>query len=205
MKKYLFIITGVAFLAVCFSCKDKGNDDINTAIEHHKEAMSIYYDTQNKELEKDIKRDSIFFGVHFKMTSAKFFEHCHGMLKKGIFNGNYNNEVIVELDKGFKKKVRLVFYPKFDQPFIQSLRARFSYKNSSVFNRKDEGSTVLLAELKKVMIDWYGGNPFIEIPPKNAFERPTYVKIDGNREITLREDASLKEVIAIYTDLKPLF
>lgn len=203
MKKEVLKIVAVTFLVLGFSCK--GKEDKNTPLKRHQEAILAYHDLQERELATEVISDSVFFGVHLKMTSANFFEHCQGMLEKGIFNGNYNNEVIVALDEGFKKKVKLVFYPKFNKPFIESVQARFSYMNSSVFNRGEEGSRVLLEELKKVMLQWYGGNPFIEIPPKNAFDRPIHVKIDGNREITLKEDGSLKEVIAIYTDLKPLF
>lgn len=196
-------IVAVTFLVLVFSCK--GKEDKNTPLKRHQEAILAYHDLQERELATEVMADSVFYGVHLKMTSTNFFEHCQGMLEKGIFDGNYNNEVIVALDKGFKKKVKLVFYPKFNKPFIESVQARFSYMNSSVFNRKEEGSAVLMEELKKVLLQWYGGNPFIAIPPKNAFDRPIYVKIDGNREITLKEDGSLKEVIAIYTDLKPLF
>lgn len=203
MQKEVFKIVAVIFLVMVFSCM--GKEDMDTPLKRHQEAVLAYHNLQERELGTEHLADSVFFGVHLKMTSANFYEHCQGMLEKGIFNGNYNNEVIVALDKGFKKKVRLVFYPKFNKPFIESVQARFSYMNSSVFNRKEEGSTALIKELKKVMLHWYGGNPFIEIPPKNAFDRPIHVKIDGNREITLKEDGSLKEVIAIYTDLKPLF
>ncbi|WP_421801345.1 hypothetical protein [Flagellimonas sp.] len=203
MQKEVLKIVAVTFLVLVFSCK--GKEDKNTPLKRHQEAILAYHDLQERELATEVMADSVFYGVHLKMTSTNFFEHCQGMLEKGIFDGNYNNEVIVALDKGFKKKVKLVFYPKFNKPFIESVQARFSYMNSSVFNRKEEGSAVLMEELKKVLLQWYGGNPFIAIPPKNAFDRPIYVKIDGNREITLKEDGSLKEVIAIYTDLKPLF
>lgn len=203
MQKEVLKIVAVTFLVLGFSCK--GKEDKNTPLKRHQEAILAYHDLQERELATEVMADSVFYGVHLKMTSTNFFEHCQGMLEKGIFDGNYNNEVIVALDKGFKKKVKLVFYPKFNKPFIESVQARFSYMNSSVFNRKEEGSAVLMEELKKVLLQWYGGNPFIAIPPKNAFDRPIYVKIDGNREITLKEDGSLKEVIAIYTDLKPLF
>jgi hypothetical protein len=203
VQKEVLKIVAVTFLVLVFSCK--GKEDKNTPLKRHQEAILAYHDLQERELATEVMADSVFYGVHLKMTSTNFFEHCQGMLEKGIFDGNYNNEVIVALDKGFKKKVKLVFYPKFNKPFIESVQARFSYMNSSVFNRKEEGSAVLMEELKKVLLQWYGGNPFIAIPPKNAFDRPIYVKIDGNREITLKEDGSLKEVIAIYTDLKPLF
>ncbi|MHA7831666.1 MAG: hypothetical protein ACX93O_11250 [Flagellimonas sp.] len=201
MQRKILKIIVVVFLVLGYSCKE-GKE---TPLKRHQEAILAYHDLQKRELATEVMADSVFYGVHLKMTSANFFEHCQGMLEKGIFNGNYNNEVIVALDKGFKKKVRLVFYPKFNKPFIESVQARFSYMNSSVFNRNDEGSTALIKELKKVMLQWYGGNPFIEIPPKNGFDRPIHVKIDGNREITLKEDGSLKEVIAVYRDLKPLF
>lgn len=182
-----------------------GVETINEkALKDYRTGLRSYLKILQKEIEREEEFDSLFFGVRFKMTANMFYDHCNEMHKQGIFDGNYNHEVIVDLTEGFKRPVNLIFYPRFNEPFIELVSARFTYTNASVFN-KAHGSGILIKELVREMMKWYGGRDFIRMPPKNHFDMPSYVKLDGNRKITLMQNESLTEVVAIYEDLKPLY
>ena len=187
---------------VVIGCKQKTAKEM--LLETHEEGIKIYEKLLQEETQKEEVYDSLFYGVRFKMTQNSFYIHCNEMHKKGVFTGNYNYQVVVKLTEGFHKPVNLTFYPRFNKPFVEYMVTEFVYDNASVFSKEDF-SDKLIKEIKKEMMKWYGGNKFIELPSKYAYSRPTYVKIDGNRKITLEEDDTRTSVAAIFEDLKPLY
>jgi|GEM_PF-4385338 len=192
----------ICCVTIAFGCQEKPKNSF--AQNAHEESMRTFLVAMEKEKNRAEQFDSLFYGIHFKMTLPQFHGHCNAMYKKGLFDGNNNYEVIINLKKGFEKPVDLIFSPTFDEPFIKLLKVRFSYTNSSVFDQKT-GSDVLIEELLEEMMEWYGGSDFLEISPKYPYEKPYYIKLDGNRKITLKEGDSYREVIALYEDLKPLY
>ncbi len=204
MYKYTIIdfVFIICLFVVGSRCSEKTEQE--KTLHAYEKGFNEYLQVLEEESQREETFDSLIFGVHFKMTQNMFYAYCHDMHLKGIFNGTSNYQVVVRLTEGFKRPVDLIFFPRFDKPFIEFLQARFGYASASAFN-KDHGSGVLIEEVIREMMKWYGGRDFVKIPPQYSFGKPYYIKIDGNRKITLRENDSLTEVVAIYEDLKPLY
>lgn len=174
------------------------------ALMAYEQGLVSYADALEEELQREEMFDSLFHGIRFKMTQNTFFDYVQKKHLEGLFTANSSFEIVIDISEGFKRPVNFVFYPKFNKPFIELIPARFSYVNVNLFD-KNYGSGVLIQEVAREMMKWYRGRNFIEIPPRNLFERPSLIKIDGNRKIVLKENESQTEVIAIYYDLKPLY
>lgn len=167
------------------------------------ESNMAYQNLLKREDQKNEKVDSIFFGLYFKMTTKSFYEYCNKMFKKGIFNGSYDYQVVVELKNPFSRPIILKFYPTFEKPFISKMLCLFRYKEMNVYKNTDRAD-FLMKELLPVMMKWYRGNEFIEIPSAIPLKGPKYIKVDANRKITLSESGDGTGVEAIFEDLKPL-
>jgi hypothetical protein len=170
---------------------------------HDENENPTYQNLLKKESGKNEQVDSIFYGIYLKMTANSFYEHCNKMFKKGIFYGSYDYQVVVNLKEPFKRPVILRFYPTFDKPFISKLLCSFIYKGASLYKKLDRAN-VLMKELVPIMMIWYGGNEFIEIPSGHPLKGPKYIKVDANRKITLSENDNGTNVEAIFEDIKPL-
>lgn len=168
------------------------------------EAQKVYAALVDREALKNEQADSIFYGIYFKMTKNSFFHHCNEMFRKGIFKGSYDYQVVVDLPDKFTKNVTLKFYPTFEKPFISKLQCRFQYEGANLYH-KDERADALARELVPVLMKWYGGNAFIEMPSQHPLKGPEYVKVDANRKIKLSESDNGIEVEAVFEDLKPLY
>src|SRR5205085_8442160 len=130
--------------------------------------------------------DSIFYGIYFRMSAHDFYDHCSKMYKQGLFSGGYDMQVVVKLNDPFKRPVKLTFYPAFEKPFISRVKCHFGYVNANIFNKADR-SGVLMKELIPVLMSWYGGNAFLEMPSGNPLKGPRYIKVDSNRKIDVSE------------------
>lgn len=162
-----------------------------------------YENLLKKESKRNDRIDSIFYGVYFKMSATEFYDHCNRMFKKGIFYGGYDMQVVVTLYKPFKRQVKLVFYPTFDKAIISKLKSHFCYTDANIFNKADRAG-VLMKELIPILISWYGGNEFIEMPSDNPLKGPAYVKLDANRKISVAENDNGTDVDVVFEDLKLL-
>ncbi len=168
------------------------------------EAQKTYLKLVAQEMSKNEEVDSIFYGIYLKMTKNSFYHHCNEMFKKGIFKGSFDYQVLIDLTEKFSKPVILKFYPTFEKPFISKLQCRFQYVGANLYNKADRAD-VLAKELLPVLMDMYGGNPFIEMPSQHPLKGPEYIKIDANRKIKLSESDNGIEVEAVFEDLKPLY
>lgn len=164
--------------------------------------MDQYNRLAKKELASNKKVDSIFFGIHFGMTQKKFFGHCWEMNKKGIFtdgnDGRGNMTVLYKLHKELKYPASLNFYPDFNDSTIWRMRANFQYDGWGPWT-KHMAADSLLPDVLSLYKKWYSdGNSFIQINDKTR--GILYVKVDGNRRITIGkyDDVLVK---AEYTDM----
>jgi len=149
--------------------------------------MDKYSSLVKKELASNKRVDSIFFGFHFGMTQKKFFMHCWEMNKKGIFTDGYdgrgNMNVLYKLGKELKYPASMNFYPDFNDSTIWRMRVNFQYDGWGPWN-KHMAADSLLPDVFKMYKNWYGdGNSFIQINDKTR--GILYVKVDGNRRITI--------------------
>ena len=56
-----------------------------------------YDDILERELAKDVRYDSLFYGIHFNMTTPAFLAHCFEMNQQKIFfQYGVGSEVIVK-------------------------------------------------------------------------------------------------------------
>ncbi len=164
------------------------------------EGLAKYDALQKKELSSGKRVDSIFFGMYFGMTSKQFFTYCWEMNKKGIFTDGENNMyVLYKLNNNeLKYSASMNFYPDFYKNKIYKMRVSFQYNGWSPWNKQLYADN-LMPNVLALYKTWYReGNPFIQINDK---EKGTiYVKVDGNRRITIGRYDDLK-VKVDYTDL----
>ena len=155
---------------------------------------------KRKELASGQRMDSLFLGIYLGMTSKQFYGHCWEMNKKGLFTDSENNTaVLYKLNNHeLNYSAYMNFYPEFHQNKVYKMGVSFQYDAWAPWN-KHLSSDSLYAEVVKLYHKWYsGGNPFIKITDE---EKGTiYVKVDGNRRITIGKYNELY-VKVDYTDL----
>lgn len=159
---------------------------------------SGYASLVKKELSKGTRNDSLFMGIYLGMPSKSFYDHCWAMNKQGIFtNGLMNNTVLYSMEKELKYPANMDFYPDFYEGKISVMKVAYDYKAWAPWN-KTQYSDSLIFDVLNLYRKWYPGNDFITITNKE--KGIIYVKVDGNRRITVgRYDDKLVKVD--YTDL----
>ena len=181
--------SGIIILFMLMACsEDRGMDKYNNLVK--------------KELAGNKRVDSIFFGIHFGMTQKNFFAHCWEMNKKGIFtDGNDsrgNMNVLYKLGKELKYQASMNFYPDFNDSTIWKMRVIIQYDGWVPWN-KNLGADSLLPDVLSMYKKWYSdGNSFIQINDKKR--GILYVKVDGNRRITIGKYDDVLVKIE-YTDM----
>lgn len=150
-------------------------------------SMNEYSSLVKKELAGNKRADSIFFGIHFGMTQKDFFKHCWEMNKKGIFtdgnDGAGSMYVLYKLEKELKYPASMNFYPDFNDSIISKMRVSISYNGWAPWNKHLYADS-LLPDVLALYKKWYSdGNSFIQLHDK--VKGTIYVKVDGNRRITI--------------------
>lgn len=165
-----------------------------------KTGYKLYESLKKKELAKGQRVDSLFLGIRLGMSSKQFYGYCWEMNKKGLFtDGESNTAVLYQLNKHeLNYSASMNFYPEFHQDKIYKMGVSFQYDAWAPWN-SHLSSDSLYADVVKLYKKWYSiGNPFIEISDK---EKGTiYVKVDGNRRITIGKYNEFY-VKVDYTDL----
>jgi hypothetical protein len=156
------------------------------------------YDKQlREELSSGIRYDSLFMGLYLGMPEKDFYIHCWKLNKKGLVRqGASNTTVMYQIKEELNFPGQMDFYPRFNQGKIFEMPVRFQYNGWAPWNKK------LSAErLQEDVVDWYEqvyGKGFIRV--RHPEWGLAYVKLDGNRRITiLREDNM--HVWAVFTDM----
>ena len=182
--KILFSI--LLLSAVIAGCNRSGIDEYNYL--------------KSKELSSGKRVDSLFFGIYFGMTSKQFFSHCWEMNKKGVFtDGQNNTAVLYKLNHNeLEHDASMNFYPDFRDNKIYKMQVSFQYNAWAPWNKQLFADT-LMNDVVKLYSKWYsGGNPFIKIDDEK--KGSIYVKVDGNRRITIGRYDDM-QVKVDYTDL----
>ncbi|MEO6546440.1 MAG: hypothetical protein ABIN94_00510 [Ferruginibacter sp.] len=165
-------------------------------------SIDRYNKLEKKELASGKRADSIFFGISLGMPQKKFFLYCWEMNKKGIFSDGADDRgvmcVLYKLDTQLHTPATMNFYPEFNDSAIWKMRSTFQYKGWAPWN-KHLGADSLLPDVLSMYKKWYSyGNPFIEITDEKKGVK--YVKVDGNRRITIKKTDDVI-VEANYTDM----
>jgi hypothetical protein len=149
------------------------------------------------ELASGVRYDSLFLGLYFGMPEKVFYVHCWNLNHKGLLKqGETNTTAEYQLKDELKYPALMDFYPKFNQGKISEMPVTFKYKGWAPWN-KNLSSVNLQNEVLKWYEKIYGGG-FIMV--KHHSHGKAYVKIDGNRRITIFVGDDL-HVWAVFTDM----
>lgn len=155
------------------------------------EIESEYSKLLKKELKSGKSFNDLVLGLKIGQTKDDFFEICAELNKKKLITSGARNlypEYILypkdSVENG--KKIRMSFMGIFDNDRImKGMDIRFNYY-SWIAWREEYNSDNLINEIKDTLQLWYPGNNFIEIDLKlDSKNNLAYVKIDGNRQITM--------------------
>ncbi len=149
------------------------------------------------ELESGVRNDSLFMGIYFGMEKKEFYKHCWELNKKGLIKQGPKNTTV---ERAMKDELRfpatMYFYPKFFDEKIYEMPVSFVYNGWAPWNKKLSAGKLQLDVLKWIEKNY--GNGFIKVKhPKHGM---AYVKIDGNRRITLFKGQNMY-VWVIFTDM----
>ena len=161
---------------------------------------SRYENRMKKELASGIRYDSLFMGMHLGMTDKDFYTLCWELNREGVIRQSHNN-TSVEYDPGDRldHPSTMTFYPKFAEGKIVEMPIQFSYDGWAPWN-KELSSGHLVEDIR----DWYEdeyGKGFIAVT--HPVRGKAFVKIDGNRRITIYQEDDLY-AWAIFTDMAAL-
>lgn len=155
---------------------------------------------------KGVVYDSLLFDMKFGLQKQEFFQKCWQLNQKGIIsNGPENKWVKHKLpskaDSLSTQNITMLFFGDFNEKKIMTgMDFQFYYNSWSLWN-KDLQSDKLLPVVMDSLKKWYPGNDFINVPlKKDSLE--VFVKVDGNRRITIRPLDDEKIVKAKIDDLR---
>lgn len=187
----------VCYIIFCFSLSFVllGCNQSNEAKYKHFEKM---------ELAKGMRYDSLFKGLYLKMPFKEFRTYSFDMNIKGKFKQGGQkspNWVQSELNE-MSYPATLTFYPQFKKDSINEMNAAIYYENAT-FNDGIFESDSLMLDVLNLLDTWYGGKTF-KIKSPNFYKEDVYVKVNGNRRITVYPDASGQIINLWYVDLTNL-
>lgn len=163
----------------------------------HNRSGSEYERLAKAELAKNIRVDSIYFGIHFGMSKNEFFDHCWKLNREGVLSsGTSSLSVHYKLDTGLRHQADMNFIPGMVNDTIYEMTTIFNY-SGFVPTNKSLLADSLIVDVQQMLERWYGKG-FITI--KDEKKGIAKVKIDGNRRIGVYK-ADDYNVIALFTDL----
>lgn len=151
------------------------------------ETGSPYERLVKRELNSGQVNDSLFLTFKFGDSREDFFkkgweQNKMGLIAQGPRNMNIKY-VMPNSEKG-NSPIQMLFYPIFDEDQkIKTMNISFNYTGWAPWNRKFFSDSLAYA-VQDSLMNWYGGNPFLEVPLE-AQENSIWVKVDGNRLISL--------------------
>ena len=158
---------------------------------------SRYERRLKQELASGIRYDSLFLGLYLGMSDKDFYTQCWSLNQKGIIKQSPNNQAVEYDHKDIlKASATMQFYPEFEQGEIVEMPVRFSYKGWAPWNKELSSDN-----LQKDILEWFKkdyGDEFIAV--KHPVHGIAYVKIDGNRRITIFKQDDF-QVWAVFTDI----
>lgn len=162
---------------------------------------SAYLLIEKRELARGVRFDSLFMGMSFGMARQDFYDHCRQLNAEGIVKeGPMNNTVEYKLDDELPHPGRMNFFPEFDDDDrIYRMNVYYHYDAWAPWN-KAQWSDSLLPAVVQLLRQQYGGD-FFKIESKKAEDKsPAYVKVDGNRRISVFKEDDMR-VKAVFLDL----
>lgn len=145
-----------------------------------------YKKMESEELASGIRNDSLFLGFYLGMTKDDFYTACWDLNDREILKQGGSNLSVEYKTEELNYPAVINFYPVFCEEKVCAMPMKFGYDAWAPWNKK-MGADSLEVDVMDMFIDWYGGNEFVEVP-KPEGKQVSYVKIDGNRRITVMKD-----------------
>jgi hypothetical protein len=136
------------------------------------------------------------------MSRQAFYDSSWALNRRGlVMQGPQNENVLYKISDALPYEAAMLYYPDFRDDRVVQMRANFQYDAWAPWNRRHWSDSLLL-DIRQLMETWYGEGFMIrEIPvPLKGFTHE-FVKIDANRQITIRR-ASDSDVLVLITDLR---
>lgn len=149
------------------------------------------------ELASGVRYDSLFMGLYLGMPQKDFYTHCWQLNREGLIKQGSNNTTVEYIMKNeLPHQATMNFYPTFVQGKIAEMPVKFAYSGWAPWNKKLSSDSLQLD-----IVNWYKkvyGRGFIAV--KHPERGIAYVKVDGNRRISIFKENDLF-VWAVFTDL----
>ena len=141
--------------------------------------------------------DSLFLGISLGMSDSAFYTHCWKLNKEEkVYQGGGNMSVLYKMKDELASPAAMEFYPAFVNGKIAKMPVTFYYEGWAPWN-KDLSVDNLQLDVLKLLKKWYGADFLAIEHPVRGF---AYVKVDGNRQITLYRNDD-KSVVVYFRDL----
>ena len=158
---------------------------------------SKYENRLNYELASGVRYDSLFLGLYLGMPDKDFYTHCWILNREGLIKQGPNNTTVeYELKDELKYPATMQYYPEFVESKIFEMPVRFIYNGWTPWNKKLSSDNLELDVLR--LYEEIYGEDFIKVKhPKRGM---AYVRVDGNRRITIFKEDDL-HVWTVFTDM----
>lgn len=167
---------------------------------------SEYSKLVKTEMAKGIIHDSLFLGMKLGQTQKEFFDKCWKLNNKGIVAQGPSNKFVqyklpIKEGDGLKHTITMLFYGIFNEDRIMTgMNMQFSYDAWSLWNKSLQ-SDQLIPVVKDSLKTWFPGNEFLKVEMEKG-KAELFVKIDGNRRVTIKPLDEAKIVKAQIDDLR---
>ena len=138
---------------------------------------------EERELASGVRYDSLFFGFQLGMPADSFYASCWKLNKQGLIHEGASNTAVHYDLPNFKHPAGMDFYPGFHEGQIAEMPLLFAYDSWAPWN-KDLTADSLKMEVLPLMEEWFGEG-FLEIKNPKPSGSSAYVKVDGNRRISI--------------------
>lgn len=167
----------------------------------NKTTEQAYKAYEKQQLNSGAVNDSLFMGLYLGMSKKDFRTYCFDMNLKGKFKqgGKKNSSWVESKLKGLSTPAAINFYPNFKNDSISEMNAAIYY-DLTEFNNEHQQKDSLLHFVLNIMDTWYGGRTF-KIESPLSYKEDVYVKVHGNRRITIFPDPSNQLINLWYVDL----
>ncbi len=170
---------------------------------------SEYSKVVKRELKKEIKNDSIFFGLYFGETRQEFYDRCWELNRQKIITHGGNNQFVKyalpsKNKENILEEMEMLFYGIFDEENImRGMDIRFRYRGWSIWDKKYQADSLLVV-VKDTLEKWYPGNSFFKVDIDST---SLYIKVDGNRQIKMypTKSSDKQDVIVKIEDIGHLY
>lgn len=160
------------------------------------DTKSDYQRLLEKEMNRNVRFDSLFFGLQLGMTKKDFYSRCWELNSQGIFHQGTRNTTVLYKLMDLGPQVDMDFYPHFKEDRVVEMPVYLKYTGWAPWNEHLYADS-LKQDIIPLLEDWYGEG---FIPIELANQNTGLVKIDGNRRIlvTVEDDVTVK---ALFSDM----